>query len=54
VNAQKRREIFSRLRRLNPQPRTELTYKSPFELLVAVILSAQATDKSVTTHLRTA
>jgi len=47
VNAQKRREIFSRLRRLNPQPRTELTYKSPFELLVAVILSAQATDKSV-------
>ncbi|HMD27789.1 MAG TPA: endonuclease III [Steroidobacteraceae bacterium] len=47
MNAQKRREIFSRLRRLNPQPRTELTYKSPFELLVAVILSAQATDKSV-------
>jgi endonuclease III len=42
-----RREIFSRLRKLNPQPRTELTYKSPFELLVAVILSAQATDKSV-------
>jgi endonuclease-3 len=47
VNAQVRREIFSRLRKLNPQPRTELTYKSPFELLVAVILSAQATDKSV-------
>jgi endonuclease-3 len=47
VNAQMRREIFSRLRKLNPQPRTELTYKSPFELLVAVILSAQATDKSV-------
>jgi endonuclease-3 len=47
VNALKRREIFTRLRRLNPQPRTELTYKSPFELLVAVILSAQATDKSV-------
>jgi len=47
VNAQVRREIFSRLRKLNPQPRTELTYKTPFELLVAVILSAQATDKSV-------
>ena len=47
MNAQKRREIFTRLRRLNPQPRTELNYKSPFELLVAVILSAQATDKSV-------
>lgn len=47
MNAKKRREIFSRLRQLNPQPRTELTYKSPFELLVAVILSAQATDKSV-------
>jgi endonuclease-3 len=47
VNAQQRREIFSRLRKLNPQPRTELSYKSPFELLVAVILSAQATDKSV-------
>jgi endonuclease-3 len=47
VNAHKVREIFSRLRQLNPQPRTELTYKSPFELLLAVILSAQATDKSV-------
>jgi endonuclease-3 len=47
VNAQTRYEIFSRLRQLNPQPRTELTYKTPFELLVAVILSAQATDKSV-------
>ena len=47
MNAQTRYEIFSRLRKLNPQPRTELTYKTPFELLVAVILSAQATDKSV-------
>jgi endonuclease-3 len=47
VNARTRYEIFSRLRKLNPQPRTELTYKTPFELLVAVILSAQATDKSV-------
>lgn len=47
MNAQKVRELFSRLHRLNPQPRSELTYKSPFELLLAVILSAQATDKSV-------
>jgi endonuclease-3 len=47
VNAVKRREIFARLRAANPAPRTELHYKSPFELLVAVILSAQATDKSV-------
>jgi len=47
VNPQKRHEIFARLRAANPQPRTELTYASVFELLVAVILSAQATDKSV-------
>jgi endonuclease III len=47
VNSQKRQEIFSRLRSANPAPRTELIYKSPFELLVSVILSAQATDKSV-------
>jgi endonuclease III len=47
VNPQKRQEIFSRLRAANPEPRTELLYKSPFELLVSVILSAQATDKSV-------
>jgi endonuclease-3 len=47
VNPQKRHDIFARLRAANPQPRTELTYASPFELLVAVILSAQATDKSV-------
>jgi endonuclease III len=47
VNAAKRREIFARLRAANPAPRTELNYRSPFELLVAVILSAQATDKSV-------
>ncbi len=39
--------IFSRLRELNPQPRTELEYRTPFELLVAVVLSAQATDVSV-------
>jgi endonuclease-3 len=47
VNPQKRREIFSRLRAANPEPTTELEYGSPFELLVAVVLSAQATDKSV-------
>jgi len=39
--------MFERLRKANPAPRTELHYRSPFELLVAVILSAQATDKSV-------
>jgi endonuclease III len=47
MNATKRRAIFARLRAANPAPRTELNYRSPFELLVAVILSAQATDKSV-------
>jgi endonuclease-3 len=47
VNAAKRRAIFARLRAADPAPRTELNYQSPFELLVAVMLSAQATDKSV-------
>ena len=47
MNPQKRREIFSRLQAANPSPTTELEYGSPFELLVAVVLSAQATDKSV-------
>jgi len=47
VNAAKRHAIFSRLRAANPAPRTELHYQTPFELLIAVILSAQATDKSV-------
>ncbi len=47
MNASKRRAIFERLRAANPQPTTELEYRTPFELLVAVILSAQATDKSV-------
>jgi len=47
VNPQKRREIFERLRAANPAPRTELVYRTPYELLVAVVLSAQATDKSV-------
>jgi endonuclease-3 len=47
VNPAKRLEIFKRLKEANPTPRTELIYSSPFELLVAVILSAQATDKGV-------
>jgi endonuclease III len=47
VNPQKRRQIFERLRAANPAPATELEYGTPFELLVAVVLSAQATDKSV-------
>jgi len=47
MNPQKRTLIFERLRAANSQPRTELRYQTPFELLVAVILSAQATDKSV-------
>ncbi len=54
MNKQKRHEIFARLREANPNPTTELNYHTPFELLVAVILSAQATDKGVnkaTDHL---
>ncbi len=47
MNAQKRREIFARLAAANPAPITELAYGSPFELLIAVILSAQSTDKGV-------
>jgi len=47
VNPLKRQQIFTRLRAANPQPRTELKHSSPFELLIAVILSAQATDKGV-------
>lgn len=47
MNAAKRGEIFSRLKSENPSPSTELAYTNPFELLVAVILSAQATDVSV-------
>ena len=47
MNAAKRAEIFRRLREANPTPTTELVYATPFQLLVAVILSAQATDKSV-------
>ncbi|MET0063951.1 MAG: endonuclease III [Candidatus Thiodiazotropha endolucinida] len=47
MNRLKRRAIFERLQADNPDPTTELSYNTPFELLVAVILSAQATDKSV-------
>jgi endonuclease-3 len=47
MNATKRAAIYSRLQAANPNPRTELKYKTPFELLVAIILSAQATDISV-------
>jgi endonuclease-3 len=47
MNKAKRTEIFSRLQAANPSPTTELAYTTPFELLVAVILSAQATDKGV-------
>jgi endonuclease III len=47
MNAARRRAIFETLRSANPDPRSELEYGSPFELLVAVVLSAQATDKSV-------
>jgi endonuclease-3 len=47
VNPAKRQAIFERLLKANPAPRTELLYRTPFELLISVILSAQATDKSV-------
>ncbi|QDP71707.1 endonuclease III [Legionella israelensis] len=47
MNKEKRRAIFERFQAKNPHPETELNYNSPFELLVAVILSAQATDASV-------
>jgi endonuclease-3 len=47
MNQAKRREIFERLKQADPHPTTELVYHSPFQLLVSVMLSAQATDKSV-------
>jgi len=47
MNASRRREIFQRLRAANPAPTTELRYATPFQLLVAVMLSAQSTDKGV-------
>ena len=54
MNPSKRREIFERFRAANPHPKTELVYRTPFELLVAVVLSAQATDKSVNLATREA
>jgi len=47
MNPDKRRLIYERLRAANPSPRSELAFRTPYELLVAVVLSAQATDKSV-------
>ncbi|MEJ1337868.1 MAG: endonuclease III [Candidatus Sedimenticola sp. (ex Thyasira tokunagai)] len=47
MNREIRQQIFERLRADNPNPKTELNYTSPFELLIAVVLSAQATDKGV-------
>lgn len=53
MNATKRTEIFRRLQAANPHPTTELEYETPFQLLIAVILSAQATDRSVNLATRT-
>ena len=53
MNQAKRSEIFERLAAANPAPTTELNYRTPFELLIAVILSAQATDVSVNKATRT-
>lgn len=47
MNAQKRQAIFELLAQAHPEPKTELNYSTPFELLIAVVLSAQATDKGV-------
>ncbi len=52
MSPKKIRAIFSRFKQANPAPTTELEYRTPFELLVAVILSAQATDKSVNAATR--
>ena len=47
MNPEKRRQIFERFRAAEPHPKSELAYRTPYELLVAVVLSAQATDKGV-------
>jgi endonuclease-3 len=52
MNPQKRRAIFETLQSLNPHPTTELEHESPFELLISVLLSAQATDVSVNKAMR--
>jgi len=53
MKIEKRRQLFERLKQENPKPTTELRYKTPFELLVAVTLSAQATDVSVNKATKT-
>jgi endonuclease III len=52
VNPEKRRRIFAALARANPEPKTELEYGNPFQLVIAVLLSAQATDKAVNVATR--
>jgi len=52
VNAEKRRRIFAKLAEANPNPKTELEFGNAFQLLIAVLLSAQATDKSVNVATR--
>lgn len=52
MNAEKRHRIFSKLAEANPNPKTELEYGNPFQLVIAVLLSAQATDKSVNAATR--
>jgi len=52
VNAEKRHRIFATLAKANPDPKTELEYGNPFQLVIAVLLSAQATDKSVNAATR--
>ena len=53
MNLEKRTLFFKTLKNANPEPKTELTYESTFELLIAVILSAQATDTSVNKATKT-
>jgi endonuclease-3 len=52
VNAEKRRRIFAKLAEANPEPKTELEYGNPFQLVIAVLLSAQTTDKAVNVATR--
>ena len=52
MNAEKRRRIFAKLAEANPEPKTELEYGNPFQLVIAVLLSAQTTDKAVNVATR--
>jgi endonuclease III len=52
VNAEKRQRIFAKLSQANPNPKTELEYGNPFQLVIAVLLSAQTTDKAVNVATR--